>query len=209
MNSYSISTAFALALVGCAAAPDLPPNYALDAGRGEGLAVVSLSLSGKAFERITEFEYRLREIPPRDEEAVRKSIRFGSPIQHARSQEHSDDGRKVAGKAVVKGSDLREPLDIHDAGKPVGRLLTLRLPAGEYEFHAWRLTEPGPYGEVEYAPKKDFSYRFSVKSGATSYLGRLHLQLGERDSQKLRLRIAATVTWPHSAANIPGSTAWQ
>ena len=33
----------------------------------------------------------------------------------------------------------------------------------------------------------EYRLRFSVKSGAASFLGRLHLQLGERDSQKLRL----------------------
>ena len=62
---------------------------------------------------------------------------------------------------------------------------TTEVPAGEYEIHTWRLDEPGPYGEVELRPRKDFSCRFNVRSGTAIYLGRLRLELGDGDTQKL------------------------
>ncbi len=185
MKRHLIPALLAALLAGCAATADLPARQTFDATRDEGLAIVSLSLSGKDLGRVTHFEYRLRELVPSDKDGVVKRIHFGSPTQHARWVGRGDDARPIASRAVVKGAGLGEPLDISDHGKPAGRLATLVLPAGDYEFHAWNLVEGGPYGDTEYGPKREFSYRFSVKPGAAVYLGRLHLQLSDRDRQAL------------------------
>ena len=178
-------TLAALALAGCAGLADLPPNYTLDPDRAEGLAVISMTLSGKSLGKISRFEYRLREIPPRNENAVEKSIRFRGTTQLARSVGRGEDARPMTGSIVVKGSDLREQIDVYESETTGGRLAAVRLPAGEYEIHTWRLDEPGPYGEVELRPRKDFSCRFNVRSGTAIYLGRLRLELGDGDTQKL------------------------
>ena len=176
-----------IGLSGCIATSDLPGDFALDAKHAEGLALVSLTLSGKSLDTISSFEYRIREVPPRDEEAVTAKPYFDSATQHARWVQIADRRRDAAWKAIVKGPNSSEPLDILDTGRPTGRLAFLRLPAGEYEFHAWELRERKPYGGIEYAPKQAFSYRFAIKPGQSTYIGRLNLHLGERDAHKVTL----------------------
>lgn len=179
------ATLAALALAGCAGLADLPPNYTLDPDRAEGLAVISMTLSGKSLDKISRFEYRLRAIPPHDDDAVEKSIHYRGTTQQARSLGREADARPVTARIVVKGADLREQIDVYESETTGGRLAAVRLPAGEYEIHTWRLDEPGPYGEVEHRPRKDFSCRFNVKSGTAIYLGRLRLELGAGNTQKL------------------------
>lgn len=185
MNRTLIQALLVLSLAGCAATSDLPAAYTLDAKRQEGLAIVSLTLSGKAMDKISSFGYRIRQVPPRDEEAVTAKPYFDSARQHARSVQDVGMQRDADWNAVVKGPNSSEPLDIVDTGKPTGRLASLRLPAGDYEFHSWTVREPNPYGGMEYGPNQAFSYRFHVKPGEAVYLGRLHLRLGERNTHKL------------------------
>jgi hypothetical protein len=175
----------ALALAGCATTADLPANYALDADQPEGLAVVSLTLSGMPLNRVNSFAYRIREVPPRDERAVATKPHFSGATQHARWVGNGGGSRMVQRDLAVKGPNSREPLDIVLDGKPGGRLATVRLPAGEYEFHAWRLKERTSYGELEYAPQQGFAYRFSIKPGVATYLGRLHLHLDQGNTQRV------------------------
>jgi hypothetical protein len=176
-----------LAMAGCAAAPDLPSTYAIDANRPEGLAIVSLTLTGRPLDKVSDFEYRIREVPPRGEAFAVVSHRYASARQHARSLQDGGEDRPLAQGVVVKGSNAVEPLDIQDAGKTTGRLAALRLPAGEYEFHAWQLKVPGANGETEYAPPRDFGYRFSVRPGEATYIGRLNLHLSDRNAQRITI----------------------
>jgi hypothetical protein len=45
--------------------------------------------------------------------------------------------------------------------------------------------EPSPYGETEYRPGRDFIYRFSIRSGEASYIGRLNLHLGQGNIERI------------------------
>lgn len=185
MKRTHISILLVATLAGCAASPDLPSNYALETSQPEGLAVVSLTLSGMPMNQVASFEYRIREIPPRDENTVITRPHFSSATQHARRVGKDSGSQLVHRNLTIKGANSQEPLDIVLDGKPSGRLAALRLPAGEYEFHAWKLNERTSFGELEYAPKQGFSYRFSIKPGETTYLGRLNLYLGQRNTQQI------------------------
>lgn len=185
MNRPLLAVLLSVGLAGCAVSSDIQSNYALDVNRSEGLAIVSLTLSGKPLSQVTEFEYCIREVPPRDKEAITTKLQFGSVTQHARSVGKESANLIVVRSAVVKGLNSTEPLDVLDAGKATGRLLSLRLPAGEYEFNAWKLMEPSPYGAKQYGSTQAFSYRFSVMPGEAVYLGRLRLHLNENDTHKI------------------------
>ncbi|MBI4985417.1 MAG: hypothetical protein HZC24_08765 [Rhodocyclales bacterium] len=136
-------------------------------------------------DKLSGFEYRIREVPPRGEEAVVATARYASARQHARSLQDGSAQRETEHRAVVKEANAGEPLDILDAGKATGRLAALRLPPGDYEFHAWKVSEPKAYGEKDSGPPRDFSYRFSVKAGVATYIGRLTLHLSERITQRI------------------------
>lgn len=187
MNRLLLAVLLSTTLAGCATAPDLPQNYALDAARAEGVAIVSLTLTGMPLDKTSGFEYRLRELAPRPEEAVVTKLHPASPQQHARSLWDNEGYRPLTRQIAVKGLDTAEPLDILNNGKPVGRLAVLRLPPGNYEFHGWKVKAPDTHGEREYAPAQAYSYRFSIKPGAATYIGRLHLDLDGQRSQRLTL----------------------
>lgn len=187
MNRWLLALSFSTTLAGCASAPDLPKGYALDAKRSEGLVIALATLSGKSLSQLTELEFNIRQIPPRGEDLVTKTPRFSSTNQHARWVAAGGEPSEGRGtwSAIVKGINSGEPLDIVEGNKPSGRLMSLRLPAGEYEVYSWKAVERTPYGGMEYRPKKNFSHRFTVKSGEATYLGRMQLQLGDNDLQKM------------------------
>lgn len=185
MNHFLIRALLAISLGGCAATSDLPHAYTLDAEHGEGLAIVSLTMSGKVLDTVSSFEYQIREVSPRDEEAVMAKPYFNSARQHARWVQQGGERRQAVWNVVVKGPNFSGALDIVDAGKATGRLVSLRLPAGEYEFYAWKVRETNRYGGMEYGPRQAFSYRFGVKPGEGTYLGRLNLHLSERDTHRI------------------------
>ncbi|MBI5900299.1 MAG: hypothetical protein HZB40_13850 [Rhodocyclales bacterium] len=60
MTKTLLSLLLIAGLAGCAAAPDLPSTYTLDANQPEGLAIVSLTLSGKPLDKVSGYEYRIR-----------------------------------------------------------------------------------------------------------------------------------------------------
>lgn len=182
MKHLLVTALIALGVAGCASAPDLPAKYALNAERQEGLAIVSLTLAGKPLDKISGFEYRLREVPPRGATFAITKNHYGSPQQHARSLQAVDESRPFSRTIAVKGINNPEPLDIKDDGQALGRLVVVRLPPGEYELYSWRVREPNRYGETEYAPPHNFNYRFSIKPGEATYIGRLNLYLGERNA---------------------------
>lgn len=177
----------ALGLAGCAAAPDLPAHYVLNEVRQEGVAIVSFTLDGKSLDRMESFAYRLREVPPRGTTYANVTRHYDSPREHARSVRASDQDRPFTREIVVKGPHSSEPLDIRASGQPVGRVTTLRLTPGDYEIHSWHLHEPTANGITAYAPSRDFSYRFSIKPGEAVYLGRLDLNFGERNAQRIAI----------------------
>lgn len=185
MKALLIPALLALGLAGCAAAPDLPANYALNEARQEGVAIVSLTLDGKSLDQVESFAYRLREVTPHGTAYASVTHRHDSPRQHARALWEADKDRPFAQDIVVKGLDGGRPLDIRDSGQPVGRVAALRLAPGEYEIHAWPLREPARGGTTEYAPPRDFSYRFSIKPGEAIYLGRIELDFTKRNAQRI------------------------
>jgi hypothetical protein len=185
MKPLLISVLIALGVAGCASAPDLPAKYALNADRPEGLAIASLTLAGKPMENISAFEYRLREVSPRGSTFAITKNHYGSPLQHARSLQAIDESRPFSRTIVVKGINTPEPLDIKDGGQVQGRLAVVRLPPGEYELYSWRVREPNRYGESEYAPPNNFSYRFRIRAGEATYIGRLNLYVGERNAVRI------------------------
>lgn len=171
-------------LAGCATTvPDLPPNFALDSNRTEGLAVVSLTLTGKSFNQVISFEYGIRAVPSTGTKVEQKQ-HFGSTRQFANWVTRSEKHRETTWTALAKGGSS-EPADILDDGKAAGRLVTLRLPAGEYEFYNWKISEKNAYGEIEYGPTQTFSYRFTIRPGKAAYLGRLSLQFDGGTSYNL------------------------
>lgn len=207
MKQLLIPTLLAIGLAGCASAPELPANYTLDAGRQEGIAIISLTLSGKPIDRVESFAYRLREVPPRDSSYATVTRHYDSPRQHARSIWEADKDRPFARDIVVKGLNSSESLDIREDDKPAGRLTTLRLAPGDYEIHSWRLREPATGGTTEYAPPHDFSYRFSVKPGKATYLGRIHLELSDRGTERLAIENRLADDMPLLAQKLPNLNA--
>ncbi len=176
-----IITAIVIAagLAGCAnTKPDLPPNFVLDSDRTDGLVVVSLTLTGKPLDQVISFEYGIRTAVPSAGAEVEQKQHFGSAQQYANWATRGGEHRAATWAAKVKGGSS-EPAEILENGKAIGRLVALRLPAGEYEFYTWKIVEQNAYGEMEYGPRQTFSYRFSVQSGKAAYLGRLRLQLDE------------------------------
>lgn len=185
MDRALIPAVLVLGLTACTTVSDLSPDYALGAN-GDGLAIVSLTLSGKALDSVSSFEFRVREVAPEDGNPVIARPYFDSARQHGRWMGGRDRVLRDADRGViVKGVNSSEPLDIADAGTPTGRLAALRLPAGDYEFYAWKLREPNPYGGTEYSPSHPFSYRFSVRPGQAIYIGQLNLHLSERNTQMI------------------------
>ncbi len=206
MNRILFPVLFVIGLAGCAATADLPPAYVLDAKRPEGLAIVSLTMTGRALDKMSGFEYRIREVPARDEESVVATNHYASARQHARSLREDSRQRETPHRAIVKDASSAEPLDIQEAGKATGRVAVIRLLPGEYEFHTWAASEPNAFGETEYGPLKDFRYRFSIKPGETAYIGRLNLNLGEQNTQKVTVEDRrnddlATLRKKHPAIN--------
>jgi hypothetical protein len=182
-----LSALLVAGLSGCAASPDLPSSYALDSNKPEGLAIASLTLSGKPLEKVSGYEYRIREALPRGEAYAVVSQHYASARQHARAVQDEGKERPFTHSVVVKGPNNSDALDIQDAGKTTGRLAALRLSPGDYEFHSWQVREPSPYGETEYKPAREFVYRFSIKPGEATYIGRLNLHLGQANNQRVAI----------------------
>ncbi len=185
MKKTLLSALLVAGLTGCAAAPDLPSTYSLDPNRLEGLAIVSLTLSGKPLDKVSDYEYRIREVLPRGEAYAVVSQHYASARQHARSVQDEGKDRPVTHSVVVKGPNNIDALDIQEAGKTKGRLAALRLAPGDYEFHSWQVREPSTYGETEYKPAREFVYRFSIKPGEATYIGRLNLHLSSRNTERI------------------------
>ena len=187
MRKTLLSALLVAGLSGCAASPDLPSTYSLDSNKPEGLAIVSLTLSGKPLDKVSGYEYRIREALPRGEAYAVVSQHYASARQHARAVQDEGKERPFTHSVVVKGPNNSDALDIQDAGKTTGRLAALRLSPGDYEFHSWQVREPSPYGETEYKPAREFVYRFSIKPGEATYIGRLNLHLGQANNQRVAI----------------------
>lgn len=185
MNHWLTPVLLAAGLAGCATAPDLPPDYALDPSGPEGLAIVSLTLSGKAWDKVESFDYRIRPVAAQEEELVSARPYFSSAKQHARWLIDTNGHRAANWNVVVKAPNSDNTPDVTDHGTVHGRVASLPLPAGDYEFYAWKLREPSPYGGTEYSPKQTFSYPFSVRPGQATYIGQINLHLSERNTQRI------------------------
>lgn len=188
MKSLSYSIVLIIGLAGCAAAPDLPAAYVPDESKPDGLAIVSMTLTGRSLDKISEFKFRIRELAPAGEEFAVVRSHHASLRQHALLLQSDNIDKRLTRQIVVKDSGASESLDIFNGDLPVGRLVALRLLPGEYEIHSWELRESSLTGEVEYTPPRDFSYRFFVRAGAVNYIGRLNLHLGRRNTQRVTLQ---------------------
>lgn len=185
MKQMLFPTLVALSLTGCAATSDLPTGYALTPGQPEGLLIVSLTLSGEPLEKISSFEYRIRALAPEEREAVIARPYFESVPQHARGASRTTARAGGGQEIVVKGPSSAEPLDLWE-GATAGRVASLRLPPGAYEFYTWQLRDRAEAsGGTEYSPKRPFSYRFVIKPGQATYIGQLNLDLREWKAQKI------------------------
>ncbi len=193
MRQVIVSCFLAILLSGCATVSDPPLRYGLGNG-SEGLAVVSLTLSGKDLANVSSFEYEVRDAPGQYAGEVRRRSYFASARQHARwlqdkqAQGPTDNRMRV----IVKGSAVDEPLDIVESGRDVGRLATIPLPAGDYELYDWKVVVPNGYGRNEFTPRQDFSYRFRVDAGHATYLGNLNLHVTEQDRYDITVANKAT-----------------
>lgn len=172
------------ALSGCATVSDLPLGYTLDAQKAEGLAVVSLTLSGQDLDQVSSFEYRVREAAGEATEEVQRRPYFHSARQQARWLQDKDAQGPAARhvRLTVKDQALAEPLDIVDSGEAIGRLAVMRLPPGDYELYDWKVVVPNRYGGDVFSPKRAFAYRFRVEAGRAIYLGNLDLRMTEQDT---------------------------
>lgn len=185
MKQAAMSLALALALCGCAAVSDLPQGYRLGGQEGEGLAVVSLTLSGEDLERVSSFTYRVRQATGDAIEEVARRPYFDSALQQARWLLDVDAHGPPIQKLIVKDGSSNEPLDVLDGGRPVGRVAVLRLPPGEYTLSDWRLLVPNRYGGDELRAKRTAAYRFAVEAGHATYLGNLNLHLTDQDTYRV------------------------
>lgn len=186
MRQVIVSCFLAFLLSGCATVADIPPRYGLGSG-SEGLAVVSLTLSGKDLANVSSFEYEVREIrdaPGQYFGEVRRRPYFTSARQHARwlQDKQARDPTDNRMRVIVKESAVGESLDIVESGRAVGRLATIPLPAGDYELYDWKVVIPNRYGRHEFTPRRAFSYRFRVDAGHATYLGNLNLHVTEQDT---------------------------
>ena len=182
-----MSVLLLVSLVGCSAIHDLPSGYSLDGqDASEGLAVVSLTLSGTPLTDVSTFEYRLRRVPAGTGREVQVSPRFGSALQHARwvaagASRSTGEPARVRVKHATSG----DPLDIIESGKAVGRVAVLRLPPGTYELYDWTIAMPAPHGWDDLSPKRSMAFRFEIIAGRASYLGNLDLRIDDQGSYEL------------------------
>lgn len=168
----------ALALAGCASTPESRLRAAIDGRNDEGLAIVSMTLSGTSLSQLNGFEYRIRRVATAGRDEVTTTQHASSSAQRVRQ---AIEGRKSDASnwwsAAVTGPGVPDSADLMEAGNLVGRVLLLNLAAGDYEIYDWRILESGDGGETEHGPALSFSYRFSVIPGRAVYLGRVHLAL--------------------------------
>ncbi|AYH45734.1 hypothetical protein CDA09_20505 [Azoarcus sp. DN11] len=181
--------ALPLALSACSTVRDLPPGYMMGADATEGLAIVSLTLSGKDLRRISSLEYRVREVAEANTGEMNSNQRFGSVRQFARWVQDKDLHGPAGGDRtlVVKAPFTAEPLDVVESGSPRGRVAVLRLPAGDYELYDWKMVVPDEYGGNEFSPKRAVTMRFRVEAGRASYLGDVDLHVTDRDSYNITI----------------------
>ncbi|MDT3736783.1 MAG: hypothetical protein ROZ00_11195 [Denitratisoma sp.] len=194
-----------MALSGCSTLSDLPPGYRLGATDTEGLAIVSLTLSGRDIAAVSSFVYRARESAgDKMEQAIRRPY-FDSPRQHARSvqNKNAQDSAMTSARLIVKEPASNEPLDVIESGRAVGRVAVLRLPAGNYELYDWKLVVPNQYGGNEFRPNQALAYRFTIEAGRAIYLGNLDLHITERDAYKIVVENKAARDLPLLARKLP------
>ncbi len=177
----------ALTLAGCAGTPESRLRAATDGSDGEGLAIVSMTLSGMPLSRVNGFEYRIRHFAAAGSDAVMTTPLVSSSAQRVRQASTSRESGASYWSAAVTGPGVPDAGDLVEAGQLVGRVLALSLPAGDYEIYRWRVLENGAAGEVEHSPAQTFSYRFSVTAGRAVYLGRVHLALSAARKQALNI----------------------
>lgn len=151
----------------------------------EGSAVVSLTLSDKDLGRVSKFRYCLRPATDGAVEEVRRRPNFASALQQGRWLQDKQAQGPAAIGLIVKDPSSREPLDVIDGGKSVGRVAVLRLPAGDYELYDWKLVILNRYGGDELGPKRAAAYRFRVEAGRATYLGNLDLRVTDQDTYRI------------------------
>ncbi|MFA6311030.1 MAG: hypothetical protein WCV99_06935 [Sterolibacterium sp.] len=194
MKQILLLSTLIVALSACGTLSDLPPGYSLDTQDAEGLAVVSLTLSGKDLGQVSSFSYRVREAANEATEDAKRRPYFDSARQHARwIQDQDAQGPAVSRRTlIVKDPALAEPLDVIESGRAIGRVATLRLPAGDYELYDWTLTVPNQYGGNEFTPKRSVGYRFKIASGRANYLGNVDLRMTEQETYNVTVENKAT-----------------
>lgn len=168
---------FILSLSACGTMSDpMLGDLSVD-GQGEGIVVLSLTLTGKALSKVDSFEYWVRPVAQSDGEPVRERRYFVSTKRFGQWVANGTGEHESIRKVTVKGADSIEPLNVVDGSESVGRVVTLRLPAGDYEFYSWAVRDVNFHGGIEVTPQYVTSYRFTVQPNKYSYAGQLNLAL--------------------------------
>jgi hypothetical protein len=127
--------------------------HALDPASGNGVVVVSLTMSGVpgAFNMFVDFR--------------------GVTVDHKSSVPVSD---------LFASADWRCPLGPVTEANPCGRLAVIELREGEYEFYSWHGQSGGAPGGLTMSARasRDFAKRFKVLAGRAVYLGNIHFAVG-------------------------------
>lgn len=178
MKRAATYTLLILSLSACGTMSDsVLGNLSAVDDQGEGVVILSLTLTGKALSKVDSFEYWIRPIMLSDGEPVRERRYFVSARRFGQWVANGTGEHEAIRKVTVKGADSIEPLDVVNSGESVGRVVTLRLPAGDYEFYSWAVRELNYHSGIEVTPQYVTSYRFSVQPNKYSYAGQLNLAL--------------------------------
>lgn len=184
MKYTIVATILVLSLSACGTMSDPELGNLSDENKGEGIVVLSLTLTGKELGRIDSFEYWFRPVSLPDGEPVREKPYFVSAKRFGQWVAKGTEEHESIQKVTVKGPDSIEPLNVVNGGESIGRVATLRLPAGDYEFYRWAVREANFHGGIEATPQYVTSYRFTVRPNKYSYAGQLNLALSGHKTVK-------------------------
>lgn len=148
----------------------------------EGLVIFSLTADAPANAHISRLDYRIRPVVSAQEgEQVARVERRSSSVNEQFRRAAADNARRAAdnlrSRLSVLGRDVPGDTAIRVADKPVGRVLVLQLPPGEYELRDWSLSMRDDTGRVELSAPAGGAYRFTVVAGEQHYVGNVHLSV--------------------------------
>ncbi len=95
---------------------------------------------------------------------------FNMDFLYKKAGTPSARGEGVHGRIHYNASLLlRTPNDYE--GPESGAVRVVHLAPGEYEVYTWEISSYGPFVASVYWPKKEFSFRFTIRPGKATYIG--------------------------------------